>query len=147
MPETKRNLKFTKFQEFLKKNNINYFMVDELHDEAQTVIFKSNVNVSQQLLPIGIITDHTIYTIIRVQVGKGLVKKENKTAFFEYLNNLNRSYKVFKYVATDDGDIYLDSVLPSTNDSFDPEIVKLVLDVVVDHLQHEYPNIMKLAWA
>ena len=42
---------------------------------------------------------------------------------------------------------FLDCCLPSKfNDSFDPEIVRVVLDVVVDHLNSEYKNIMKEAW-
>ena len=95
---------------------------------------------------LGIITDNTIYTIIRVQIGSQLLKDENKLALLEYLNQLNRSYKVFKYVAAEDGSIFLDACLPSTNESFDAEIVRVILDVIVDHLNNEYKNIMKQAW-
>ena len=134
MAEEKRvNLKAKKFEAYIQKNNMNFFNKNEVHDEGQTI-------------PMGIITDNTIYTIIRVQVGSQLVKDSNKAKFLEYLNTLNRSYKVFKYVAADDGSIFLDCCLPSTNDSFDPEIVRVVLDVVVDHLNSEYKNIMKEAW-
>ena len=115
-------------------------------ESMDTVVFQSNIKVEGQTIPMGIITDNTIYTIIRVQVGSQLVKDSNKAKFLEYLNTLNRSYKVFKYVAADDGSIFLDCCLPSTNDSFDPEIVRVVLDVVVDHLNSEYKNIMKEAW-
>ena len=90
----------------------------------------------------GIITDNTIYTIIRVQVGSKLVREDNKIQLLEYLNQLNRSYKVFKYVAAEDGSIFLDACLPSTNESFDAEIVRVILDVIVEHLGHEYSNIM-----
>lgn len=93
-----------------------------------------------------IITDSTIYTIIRVQVGAGLVKEDNHVKFGEYLNGLNRSYKVFKYVVAENGAVFLDACLPSTNESFDPEVVRVVLDVIVDHLNQEYKNIMKEVW-
>ena len=125
---------------------MNFFNKNEVHDEADTVVFQSNIKVEGQTIPMGIITDNTIYTIIRVQVGSQLVKDSSKAKFLEYLNTLNRNYKVFKYVAADDGSIFLDCCLPSTNDSFDPEIVRVVLDVVVDHLNSEYKNIMKEAW-
>ena len=34
----------------------------------------------------------------------------------------------------------------SENESFDPEVVRVVLDVIVDHLNQEYKNIMKEVW-
>ena len=147
MAEEKRvNLKAAKFEKYTEDNKMNFFVKKELKDEADTVVFQSNIKVEGQTIPVGIITDNTIYTIVRVQVGAGLVKDGNKAKFEEYLNNLNRSYKVFKYVAADDGSVFLDACLPSTNESFDPEIVRVVLDVVVDHLNTEYKNIMKQAW-
>ncbi|WP_296953693.1 histidine kinase [uncultured Dialister sp.] len=147
MAEEKRvNLKAQKFEQYTKANKLDYFVKNPVHDEADTVVFQSQIQVEGQRIPMGIITDSTIYTIIRVQVGSGLVKESNKNEFLEYLNALNRSYKVFKYVAADDGSVFLDACLPSTNESFDPEIVRVVLDVVVDHLNSEYKNIMKKAW-
>ena len=147
MADEKRvNLKAAKFEQYTQANNMNFFNKNELKDEADTVVFQSNIKVEGQTIPVGIITDNTIYTIIRVQVGAALVKDSNKDKFHEYLNNLNRSYKVFKYVAADDGSVFLDACLPSTNDSFDAEVVRVVLDVIVDHLNTEYKNIMKQAW-
>lgn len=140
------NLKASKFEKYLEDNKIDFFQKEEANDESGTVIFKSNIRVEGQVLPMGIITDNTIYTIIRVQVGAQLVKDSNKDKFLDYLNNLNRSYKVFKYVAAEDGSVFVDACLPSTNESFDAEIVRLVLDVVVDHLNSEYKTIMKQVW-
>ncbi len=140
------NLKASKFEKYLEDNKIDFFQKEEANDESGTVIFKSNIRVEGQVLPMGIITDNTIYTIIRVQVGTQLVKDSNKDKFLDYLNNLNRSYKVFKYVAAEDGSVFVDACLPSTNESFDAEIVRLVLDVVVDHLNSEYKTIMKQVW-
>lgn len=153
MAEEKRiNLKAQKFEKYTQDHQLNFFNKVEVkndkgeRDAAETTVFQSNIRVEGQTVPVGIITDNTIYTIVRVQVGSGLVKESNKNKFLEYLNTLNRSYKVFKYVAAEDGSVFLDACLPSTNDSFDPEVVKVVLDVIVDHLNHEYKNIMKEAW-
>lgn len=146
MAEEKReNLKAKKFEKYITDNKMNFFVKKEMKDEAETIVFQSNIKVEGQTIPMGIITDNTIYTIIRVQVGSQLVKDSNKNRFPEYINKLNRSYKVFKYVVAEDGSLFLDCCLPSTNDSFDPEIVRVVLDVVVDHLNTEYKNIMKEA--
>lgn len=147
MAEEKRvNLKAQKFEAYTQANKMDFFVKNEMKDEADTVVFQSNLKVEGQTIPLGIITDNTIYTIIRVQIGNQLLKDENKLALLEYLNQLNRSYKVFKYVAAEDGSIFLDACLPSTNESFDAEIVRVILDVIVDHLNNEYKNIMKQAW-
>lgn len=147
MAEEKRvNLKAQKFEAYTQANKMDFFVKNEMKDEADTIVFQSNLKVEGQTIPLGIITDNTIYTIIRVQIGSQLLKDENKLALLEYLNQLNRSYKVFKYVAAEDGSIFLDACLPSTNESFDAEIVRVILDVIVDHLNNEYKNIMKQAW-
>lgn len=147
MAEEKRiNMKSKKFQSYLDNNDLKFFQQNVTHDEADTVVFQSNIQVEGQTLPVGIITDDTIYTIIRVQIGTGLVKEENKAKLNEYLNSLNRSYKVFKYVVAEDGSVFLDACLPSTNEGFDPEVVRVILDVIVDHLTQAYKNIMKSAW-
>lgn len=147
MAEEKRvNLKAQKFEDYTQANKMDFFVKNEMKDDADTVVFQSNLKVEGQTIPLGIITDNTIYTIIRVQIGSQLLKDENKLALLEYLNQLNRSYKVFKYVAAEDGSIFLDACLPSTNESFDAEIVRVILDVIVDHLNNEYKNIMKQAW-
>ena len=119
---------------------MNYFLVKEMHDDADTVVFQSNLKVEGKTIPLGIITDNTIYTIIRVQLGAHVLNETNKPILLNYLNKLNRSFKVFKYVIAEDGSIFLDACLPSTNDSFDAEIVRVVLDVIVDHLNNEYKN-------
>lgn len=148
MAEEKRvNLKAQKFEAYTKANKMDFFVKNEVKDDADTIIFQSQLKVKEQLIPLGIITDNTIYTIIRVQVGSKLVREDNKIQLLEYLNQLNRKYKVFKYVAAEDGSIFLDACLPSTNESFDAEIVRVILDVIVDHLGLEYSNIMKKAWA
>lgn len=142
-----KNAKADKFDAYLKAHDMNFFLKSPVAgDPNGTVVFKSNIPAEGQTLPVGIITDNTIYTIIRVQVGTGLIKDSNRTAINAYMNRLNGSYKVFKYVASDDGTIYLDTCIPGTAESFDPELVRVLLDVIVSHLQEEYKNLMKEAW-
>jgi len=147
MADTRKNLKADIFEKYLKGHDMNFFLKAPVEgDENGTVVFKSNIQAEGQTLPVGIITDNTIYTIIRVQIGTGLIKDSNRAAFNAYLNEMNRGYKVFKYVAADDGTVFLDSCLPSTQEHFDPELVRVILDVIVSHLQEEYKNVMKKAW-
>ncbi len=142
-----QNVKAEKFEAYLKSNQMNFFLKDPVpNDENGTVVFKSNIEAEGQRLPVGIITDNTIYTIIRVQIGTGLIKDGNREKINAFLNEMNRSYKVFKYVAADDGTIYLDSCISSSNEMFDPQLVRVILDVIVNHLQSEYKKIMKEVW-
>lgn len=145
--EVRKNEKADKFDAYLKEKNMNFFFRDEVKDDPNgTVVFKSNIEVEGQNLPLGIITDNTVYTIIRVQIGLKLIKDSNRDTFNAFLNEMNRSYKVFKYVAADDGTIFLDACIPSTNDMFDPQMVHAILEVVLNHLREEYKTIMKKAW-
>ena len=97
MAEEKRvNLKAQKFEAYTQANKMDFFVKNEMKDDADTVVFQSNLKVEGQTIPLGIITDNSIYTIIRVQIGSQLLKDENKLSLLEYLNQLNRSYKVFK---------------------------------------------------
>jgi len=144
--EKRKNLKAEKFEKYLADNSLNFFQKNETNDESETVVFRSNIQAEGQMLPVGVITDNTIYTIIRVALAGVHVSEENRPAFEEFMNKMNRSFKVFKYVSAEDGTAFLDACIPSSNDSFDPEIVRVVLDVVADHLQQEYKNVMKAAW-
>ena len=141
------NKRAAALEKYFKDNDLNFFQIDRSDDEAKTVVFRSAVDAEGQRLPMGIIVDNSVYTIIRVQVGTGLVKKENAERFISYLNKLNRSYKVFKYVSNDDGDVYLDSCIPAAEDHFDPEMIRIILNVIVEHLQETYKELMKEVWA
>ena len=108
MTETRiPNLKADKFQSYLKENKVDFFKRDDKHDESNTVLFRSNIAVEGQKIPVNIITDSSIYTLIRVFIGSGLIKDVNRSKFENFLNVQNRSYKVFKYAATEEGDIVL----------------------------------------
>ena len=84
---------------------MDFFVKNEMHDDVDTVVFQSNLKVEGQTIPLGIITDNTVYTIIRVQLGAHVLNETNKSILLNYLNKLNRSFKVFKYVIAEDGSI------------------------------------------
>ena len=141
------NIKAEKFEAYLKQRNLTFFVRDPVpNDNNGTVIYKTNLEAEGQTLPVGIIIDSTLYSVIRVQVGTRLINPGNQASFMLFLNELNRSYKVFKYVATDDGTLFLDACLPSTAESFEPHVVHVVLDVMANHLKDEYKTLMRKAW-
>lgn len=139
--------KAKKFEDFFKKNNIECFQKEEVKDELKTVVFRSFMEIEGQHLPTIVITDSSIYSIVRVQIAAKLLKDDSFQKVLTYLNNLNREYKVFKYYVTEDGDLYLDSCIVSTESNFDAEIVYTTIDVILKHLLEQYPILMKHIWS
>lgn len=140
-------IKAEKFDKFLEEKEIKCFQREEIKDELKSIVYRSFMEIEGQNLPVIIITDNSIYTMIRVQVAGKLVKKHNTEKVLEYINELNRQFKVFKYFVTDEGDLCLDSCIPGKAETFDSEIIYTVLDVILKHLAEHYSIIMNKIWA
>lgn len=141
------NVKATKFNEFLKANNINCFTTQEVENEMHSALYRSFMEVNGQNLPTMVVVDDSIYVMVQVRVAGGVIKEANRAAVMEHINGLNEKYKVFKYYINDNGDIVIESCIPSTDEDFVPGLVHAVIDVILKHLQEEYPLIMKNVWA
>ena len=142
------NKKAQIFQEYLQEKNITCFQVQEVpNDELNTVVFRSSIEVEGQQLPTLVITDSSIYTMIRVRVANAALKEGNETELLTAIGKLNSHYKIFKYYFAEDGALILDSYLLEKPEELDGDMVYTVLDIIVKHLLAEYKNIMKAIWA
>ena len=141
------NLKATKFTNFINERNINVFQMQEIDGDMHPVVYRSAMEVGGQNLPTMLVIDDSIYVMLQVRVGAGLVKESNKAAVMEHMNSMNENYKVFKYYANENGDIVIESCIPTTDEEFMPELVHAVIDVVLKHLNEEYPKLMKTVWS
>ena len=141
------NLKAQKFTNFINERDINVFQMQELDGDMHPVVYRSAMEVGGQNLPTMLVIDDSIYVMLQVRVGAGLVKESNKAAVMEHMNSLNENYKVFKYYANENGDIVIESCIPTTDEEFMPELVHAVIDVVLKHLNEEYPKLMKTVWS
>ena len=142
------NKKAQIFQEYLQEKNITCFQVQEVpNDELNTVVFRSSIEVEGQQLPTLVITDSSIYTMIRVRVANAALKEGNETELLKAIGKLNSHYKIFKYYFAEDGALILDSYLLERPEELDGDMVYTVLDIIVKHLLAEYKNIMKAIWA
>lgn len=141
------NLKATKFTNFINERNINVFQMQEIDGDMHPVVYRSAMEVGGQNLPTMLVIDDSIYVMLQVRVGAGLVKESNKAAVMEHMNSLNENYKVFKYYANENGDIVIESCIPTADEEFMPELVHAVIDVVLKHLNEEYPKLMKTVWS
>ena len=139
------NTKALDFQEFLVDNNINVFSTESLEDEYQTVMFRSRIEVKGQILPMAILIDTSIFTIIRTQIVTGITA-DKRPRLEHYLNELNAQYKIFKYYLRDDGVIYLDICLPYVDETFDSKMIQLMLSILVQHLEASYDDLMAEVW-
>ncbi|MBQ8698519.1 MAG: YbjN domain-containing protein [Schwartzia sp.] len=140
------NAKAVKFQEFLMENNINVFSTESLDDNYHTVVFRSRIETTGQILPMAIFIDTSVFTIIRTQVVAGIAK-EKQEKIKTYLNHLNTQYKIFKYYLREDGVVYLDICLPFVDETFDSKMIQLMLSVLVQHLDAIYAEFMAEVWA
>ena len=141
------NLKATKFTNFINERNINVFQMQEIDGDMHPVVYRSAMEVGGQNLPTMLVIDDSIYVMLQVRVGAGLVKDSNRAAVMAHINSLNENYKVFKYYANENGDIVIESCIPTTDEEFMPELVHAVIDVVLKHLNEEYPKLMKTVWS
>ena len=142
------NKKAQIFQEYLQEKNITCFQVQDVPDDAlNTVVFRSSIEVEGQQLPTLVITDSSIYTMIRVRVANAALKEGNETELLKAIGKLNSHYKIFKYYFAEDGALILDSYLLEKPEELDGDMVYTVLDIIVKHLLAEYKNIMKAIWA
>ena len=139
------NTKALDFQEFLVDNNINVFSTESLEDEYQTVMFRSRIEVKGQILPMAILIDTSLFTIIRTQIVTGITA-DKRPRLEHYLNELNTQYKIFKYYLRDDGVIYLDICLPYVDETFDSKMIQLMLSILVQHLEANYDDLMAEVW-
>lgn len=141
------NVKATKFNEFLQANNITCFNAQAIENEMHSVLYRSFMEVNGQNLPTMVVVDDSIYVMVQVRVAGAVIKEGNRTAVMEHINKLNEKYKVFKYYINEAGDIVIESCIPSTDEDFVPGLIHAVIDVILKHLQEEYPQIMKNVWA
>ncbi len=141
------NIKANKFQDFLTANQITCFGVQAINDELHTVIFRTNLEIGGQQLPVMFVTDDTLHTPLQVRVVPAVAQEASSPGLFAYINELNRTYKSFKYFISEDDALILDVCLTAVPEQFEPQLVSLTLDVILRHLQDEYPVLMRKIWA
>jgi hypothetical protein len=139
------NEKALAFQEFLMENNINVFSTESVDDEYSTVIFRSRIETKGQILPMAVLIDTSVFTVIRTQIITGL-SAARQPRIKEYLNELNMKFKIFKYYLKEDGTVYLDICLPFVDETFDSKMIQLMLSVLVQHLEAVYEDFMAQVW-
>ena len=141
------NKKAEKFEKMLKENKIECFQKEVVEkDELHTVLFRSFMEIEGLQLPVVVILDDSIYSIFRTLViGKG-VNEKNRNDVVNIVNTLNATYKSFKYIVSENGEIILDACVPCTDEAFDPNLIRVMIDVAIKNLNENYRKIVKTVW-
>lgn len=144
--EVVMNAKAQKFNAFLEAQKIQCFQTTVAQDPLNTVVFNSTMEINGNNLPVGIILDNSPYGMLRMQLVPRAAREENQTALLNYINEQNRTYKVFKYYLAENGDLCLDSCILLDPEQENGPVIYAVIDVVLKHLQEKYPEIMHQVW-
>jgi hypothetical protein len=140
------NAKAEKFAKMLSDNEINCFSKEELKDDLNTVLFRSSMDIEGQRLPVVVIIDDSIYVICRTLIAGKCITDVNRSETFELINSFNSNYKTFKYFATEAGEVIMDICLPATNETFEPNIIRVLIDLSVKNLEENYRPLMQKIW-
>ena len=136
------------FQKYLEEKKIEVFTLEETEGDAQeTAVFRSHIIVAGQQLPTIVVTDKSIFSIIRVQVAPQALTEENKTALLDFVNAENLKYKPFKLYFNANGALLLDLCLANPNGTLEGDAVYLMFDVIINYLNENYQKMMKTIWA
>lgn len=143
------NAKAESFQKFLADRNItNVFVPDEIKDdEFHTVVFRSHIDVNGTQLPTLVILDDSLFVMVRVLVAPQAEKDGKNEGLRDLMNRYNMTYKCFKYYLDDADNLVLDASVPTADDRVDGDLIYTLFDVIIEHFNDAYKDIMKAVWA
>lgn len=142
----KENVKVAVFEQYLVDNKVEGFTSRVVNDQLNSVVFQSNLAVKGQNLPVAVIIDDSVYTMIQVQVIGDAGSQKSLQELAVYANELNQTYRMLKYLVTAEGNLDVSCCVASDHDKFEPKLVIGILDQILQHLNQEYPNFMRKIW-
>lgn len=131
------NAKSVEFEKFLKEEEIDCFEKKDFQDEEGTVVYRSYVQSPIGNMPIFVILDNSVYSVLRLVVGPEVVTSENTADINRLINRENARYKHFKlYIDEDDNTVYLDCVAMNTAEHFEPGLIYALMSQIVEYIPH-----------
>ena len=143
------NKKAEIFLNYLDEKKIeNVFAIEEMpNDDWESSIFRSNIDIGGNKLPVGVIIDNSIYGMIRILIAPNARTDENELAVLRVVNEYNKKYKSFKYYFDDKGSLVLDICILSAEGERLGDLIYAMFDVIINHLNESYKEIMHAIWA
>lgn len=141
------NKKAEQFKAFLDERKVEAFQMEEVEgNEQHAVVFRSFIGVEGQQLPTVVIADDSVFSIIRVQIAPQALNDESAAELMKFINEQNALYKPFKLFFDEPGNLMMDACLMAENDELKGEIVYQMYNVIINYLNENYRNIMKVVW-
>lgn len=134
------------FAAYLEMKNIKSFTMEELNDAHKSVIFRTSVMLRGISVPLGVIVDDSIYTMVRANISTQAITDENAFAVSALMTRLNYQSKLFKYYLAPDTSIIMDACIPQAKAKFNPELVLQIVDVAARELNKNYGEFVKCIW-
>ena len=136
------------FKNYLDEKKIEVFTIEETpDDEQETAVFRSHIIVAGQQLPTIVVTDRSIFSVIRVQIAAQVLTEENKAALLAFVNEENLKYKPFKLYFNANGTLLLDLCLTNADSELNGDMVYLIFDGIINYLNDNYQKMMKAIWS
>ena len=140
------NKKAEAFEGYLKEKDIKVFEMEELEGDSQhTAVFRSHITVEGQQLPTIVITDDSIFTMVRVQIAPKALSEENQLELLKLVNEESASYKPFKLYLNKEGDLILDVCMTSEGELNGDNLYSMFA-IIIDYLNTNYRQFMKCIW-
>lgn len=131
------NMKETKFVSYNKKQGITFYKRFAVGGPFDTVVFATAVKAQgETTLGLIIITDNSLYTMIRARLGIPQKGKHDET--MKFLNHMNEKYPMFKFYIGTDHTAYMESMYLAEDKEFEPEMVHSMAEVAIVFLQKQY---------
>lgn len=129
------NKKEVVFDDFLQTEHLDCFEKNVVGDEDGTIVYRSYVQTNNGDIPVFVMLDNTIYSVVRFVVGPHVVTADNRLNILDFINKENAKYKSFKYYVEDeDQTLYLDVVHMAGTGSFEPALIYVLMRQVVEYL-------------
>ena len=129
------NPKALLFDKFLKDEEITSFERKGFDDEDGTVVYRSYIKSPLWDMPLFVILDNSIYSVIRLVLGPEKVTAQNMNALNALINRDNATYKNYKlYIDEPDSSLYLDCVYMCGDDAVEPALMYALMASIVDYV-------------
>ena len=129
------NPKSLLFDKFLKEEEIISFERKDFDDEDGTVVYRSYIKSPLWDMPLFVILDNSIYSVVRLVLGPEKVTAQNMNALNALINRDNATYKNYKlYIDEQDSSLYLDCVYMCGDDACEPALMYALMSSIVDYI-------------
>ena len=129
------NPKSLLFDKFLKEEEIISFERKDFDDEDGTVVYRSYIKSPLWDMPLFVILDNSIYSVIRLVLGPEKVTAQNMNALNALINRDNATYKNYKlYIDEQGSSLNLDCVYMCGDDAFEPALMYALMSSIVDYI-------------